>query len=146
MVETRQIQRSAIPMLSYEDVGEAVDWLVRVFGFRERGERYQNDEGRVTHAELELDGAVVYLGWPGEGYMSPVHHADVCAYAREWSAVPYIVNGVHVTVDDVDAHCERAREGGATILREPKTETYGRLYNAADLEGHRWMFMSATAD
>jgi uncharacterized glyoxalase superfamily protein PhnB len=48
---------------------------------------------------------------------------------------------VHVTVDDVDAHCERARSAGATILREPETEPYGRLYNAADLEGHRWMFM-----
>jgi uncharacterized glyoxalase superfamily protein PhnB len=24
------------PYLSYEDVGEAIDWLVRVLGFRER--------------------------------------------------------------------------------------------------------------
>jgi uncharacterized glyoxalase superfamily protein PhnB len=71
MTETRQIQRSAIPMLSYEDVGAAVDWLIWVFGFRERGDRYRDDDGRVTHAELELDGAVVYLGWPGESYMSP---------------------------------------------------------------------------
>jgi uncharacterized glyoxalase superfamily protein PhnB len=146
MTETRQIQRSAIPMLSYEDVGAAVDWLTRVFGFSQRGENYKDAGGRVSHAELELDGAVVFLGWPGEGYMSPAHHADVCDYAHEWSAVPYIVNGVHITVDDVDAHCERAREGGATILREPKTEAYGRLYNAADLEGHRWMFMSSPAD
>jgi uncharacterized glyoxalase superfamily protein PhnB len=54
------------------------------------------------------------------------------------------VNGVHVTVADVNTHCERARAAGATILREPKTEPYGRLYNAADLEGHRWMFMEST--
>ena len=58
--------------------------------------------------------------------------------------MPFIVNGVHMTVADVDAHCERARAAGATILREPKTEPYGRLYNAADLEGHRWMFMEPT--
>lgn len=146
MTDTQQIQRSAIPMLSYEDVGAALDWLIRVFGFRERGDRYQDDDGRVTHAELELDGAVVYLGWPGESYMSPAHHAEVCAYAREMLAVPHIVNGVHVSVDDVDAHFERAKVGGATILREPESEPYGRLYNAADLEGHRWMFMSSPAD
>ncbi len=132
----------AIPMLSYEDVAAAVEWLTGAFGFREvGGERYTDDDGRVTHAELELDGAVVYLGWPGDGYMSPAHHAQVCEHARRWSSVPYIVNGVHISVDDVDAHCERARAAGATILREPKTEPYGRLYNAADLEGHRWMFM-----
>jgi PhnB protein len=130
-------------MLSYEDVGGAIDWLTNAFGFHEVGDRYTDEEGRVTHAEVELDGALVYLGWPGEQYMSPAHHARVCEHARRWSEVPYIVNGVHVTVDDVDAHCERARAAGATILREPTTEPYGRLYNAADLEGHRWMFMQA---
>ena len=133
----------AIPMLSYEDVAGAVEWLTTAFGFREVGERYADESGRVTHAELELDGALVYLGWPGDGYMSPAHHARACDHARRWSEVPYVVNGVHVTVDDVDAHCERARTAGATILRAPATEPYGRLYNAADLEGHRWMFMQA---
>ena len=141
-MEDLRTARVAIPMLSYEDVAAAVDWLGNAFGFREIGERYTDDDGRVTHAELELDGAVVYLGWPGAGYMSPKRHAEVCEYAREWSSVPYIVNGVNIEVGDVDAHCERARAAGATILREPKTEPYGRLYNAADLEGHRWMFMS----
>jgi PhnB protein len=134
-------ERAAIPMLSYEDVGAAADWLCDAFAFTEVGDRYTDDAGRVTHAEVELDGAVVYLGWPGEGYMSPAHHAEVCDYARAWSSVPFIVNGVHMTVTDVDAHCERARAAGATILREPSDEPYGRLYNAADLEGHRWMFM-----
>lgn len=133
----------AIPMLSYEDVAAAVDWLTNAFDFNEVGERYTDDEGRVTHAEIELEGALVYLGWPGEGYMSPEHHAQVCEHARRWSEVPYVVNGVHMTVDDVDAHCERARAAGASILREPTTEAYGLLYNVADLEGHRWMFMQA---
>jgi uncharacterized glyoxalase superfamily protein PhnB len=132
-------------MLSYEDVAVAIQWLADAFGFREVGERYADDDGRVTHAEMEGgDGALVYLGWPGEGYMSPARHAEVCEYARRWSEVPYVVNGVHVTVDDVDAHCERARAAGATILREPRTEPYGRMFNAADLEGHRWMFMQQT--
>ncbi|HEY6567346.1 MAG TPA: VOC family protein [Actinomycetota bacterium] len=134
---------AAIPMLSYEDVGAAVDWLTDAFGFQEVGERYTEEDGRVTHAELELDGAVVYLGWPGDGYRSPAHHAEECEVARRWSEVPFIVNGVNIKVDDVMAHCERARAAGATILREPKDEPYGRLYNAADLEGHRWMFMQA---
>jgi PhnB protein len=137
--------QAAIPMLSYEDVDAAVTWLTRAFGFRERGQRFSDQEGRVTHAELELDGAVVFLGWPGESYMSPAHHAEVCTYARDWLDVPWVINGVHVTVDDVDAHCERARAEGATILREPESLSFGRLYTAADLEGQRWMF-EAPAD
>lgn len=72
----------AIPMLSYEDVAGAVDWLTKAFGFREVGERYTDESGWLSHAELELDGALVYLGWPGEGYMSPTHHAQECDHAR----------------------------------------------------------------
>jgi PhnB protein len=137
------MEQRALPMISYENVAAAIDWLTEAFGFRERGERYTEADGTVTHAELELDGAVVMLGWPGPDYRGPAKHAVECEQARRWLDVPYIVDGVLVYVDDVDAHCEHARAAGATILREPKDEPYGRLYNAADLEGHRWMFMQA---
>jgi uncharacterized glyoxalase superfamily protein PhnB len=137
------MEQRVLPMISYENVAAAIDWLTEAFGFRERGERYTEADGTVTHAELELDGAVVMLGWPGPDYRGPAKHAEECEQARRWLDVPYIVDGVLVYVDDVDAHCEHARAAGATILREPKDEPYGRLYNAADLEGHRWMFMEA---
>ena len=58
-------------MVSYEDVAAAIDWLRQAFGFEESGERFTDDEGRVTHAELSLDGATVMLGWPGADYRSP---------------------------------------------------------------------------
>jgi PhnB protein len=51
-----------------------------------------------------------------------------------------VIDGVLVHVDDVDAHFERAKEAGATILTEPEDTANGRLYRAEDLEGHRWMF------
>jgi len=137
-----RVQR-AVPMLSYENVAAAIDWLGTAFGFEERGERYTEPDGTVTHAELELGGARVMLGWPGPDYRSPARHAEECEQAHRWLEVPCIIDGVLVYVADVDAHCERARVAGAKILREPKDEPYGRLYNAADLEGHRWMFMHA---
>jgi len=128
-------------MISYEDVGAAVDWLGTAFGFRESDERYTDDQGHVTHAELELDGATVMLGWPGPDYRSPAHHAQDCEQAARWLSTPWVIDGVHVEVADVDAHHERARASGATILRELEDLPFGRLYAAADLEGHRWMFM-----
>jgi uncharacterized glyoxalase superfamily protein PhnB len=87
----------------------------------------------------------VMLGWPGPDYRSPARHADECEQARRWLATPWVIDGVHVTVGDVDRHCERARAAGATILREPEDLPVGRLYSAADLEGHRWMFMQPSA-
>jgi uncharacterized glyoxalase superfamily protein PhnB len=144
VAETKpSITQRAVPFLAYEDVGAAVEWLERAFGFRHTGERYTNPESRVTHAEIELDGATVMLGWPGPDYQSPATHAQVCEHARRWLDVPYIVDGALIYVDDVDAHYECARSAGATILSEPKSEPYGRLYRVADLEGHRWMFMQA---
>jgi uncharacterized glyoxalase superfamily protein PhnB len=131
----------AVPMLSYQDVGAAVDWLSRAFGFREIGQRYTEADGTVTHAELDLDGAQVMLGWPGADYQSPAHHAQVCEHARKWLDAPYVIDGVLVYVEDVDQHIERARSAGATILGDLGDEPYGRLYRAADLEGHRWMFL-----
>jgi uncharacterized glyoxalase superfamily protein PhnB len=137
------MDQRAVPFISYENVGAAVNWLTDVFGFRERGERYTDSDGTVTHAELELEGAVIMLGWPGPEYRGPAKHAEECEQARRWLEPRNVVDGVLVYVDDVDAHYEQARARGATILREPQDEPYGRLYNAADPEGHRWMFMQA---
>jgi uncharacterized glyoxalase superfamily protein PhnB len=54
--------------------------------------------------------------------------------------------GLFLYVDDIDAHCERARAAGAKVLTEPKVSDYGeeywadRGYEAEDPEGHRWWF------
>jgi uncharacterized glyoxalase superfamily protein PhnB len=143
MAETAGPNR-AIPMISYENVAAAVDWLSGAFGFAERtGSRYTEDDGTLTHAELELDGALLMLGHPGPDYRSPRGHAQVCEQARKWLEPPYVIDGVLVYVDDLDEHYERARTNGATILLPPTTAPYGRNYTAADCEGHRWMFMAA---
>ena len=131
-----------VPMRSYEDVAAAADWLQRAFGFAE-GERFTDDEGRVTHVNLEFDGNVVMLGWPGPDYLDPVRHAERCDDAKRWLDTPYVVDGALVYVDDVETHCERARGAGADIVRGPEDVPVGRLYTAADPFGHRWMFMQA---
>jgi uncharacterized glyoxalase superfamily protein PhnB len=129
-----------IPMLSYENCGEAAAWLVDTFGFSEH-ERYADDEGRVTHVTLSSGDGVVMLGWPSADYESPRHHAETCEAAARWLTTPYIVDGVFVSVDNVDAHCARARQAGARILAEPEDSEHGdRHYRVEDLEGHRWMF------
>jgi uncharacterized glyoxalase superfamily protein PhnB len=60
---------------------------------------------------------------------------------------PWVIDGLFVEVDDVEAHHARARERGAGILREPEEPGIGyRIYTAEDLEGHRWMFGQPLGD
>ncbi len=51
-----------------------------------------------------------------------------------------------IQVVDVDAHFERARAAGATILSEPTDQDYGqREYGVRDPDGHSWWFATPTA-
>jgi uncharacterized glyoxalase superfamily protein PhnB len=129
-----------VPMLSYEEVGPAMDWLIRAFGFREQT-RLTDAAGNVGHGELTLGDGVIMLGRPSIHYQSPRHHREECDSARRWSEVPFVIDGVLVHVEDLDAHLAQARSAGATILSEIEDESYGRLYRAEDHEGHRWMFV-----
>jgi uncharacterized glyoxalase superfamily protein PhnB len=119
--------QAVTPYLLYEDVAAALDWLTEAFGFEEVL-RFQGEGGGVNHAELRHGGESIYLGNPGGDYAGPKRLGTRTAL-------------VHVYVDDVDAHCERARAAGAEILREPEDQPYGdRRYDALDLEGQLWSF------
>ena len=51
--------------------------------------------------------------------------------------------GLYITVDDVEAHAERARAAGADIFLEPQDQDYGgRGYSCRDIEGNVWSFGS----
>ena len=132
---------AVVPMLAYENGPAALDWLARAFGFREIT-RMVGPDGRLSHGEMSTgEGGMIMLATPTPDYQSPKHHRETCEQAALWSKVPYIIDGVLVYVDNVDAHIEKARAAGATILSEVESGGPGKRYRAEDLEGHRWMFM-----
>ncbi len=48
-------------------------------------------------------------------------------------------HGIYVFMDDVDAHYERARTAGATIVFPPENTVWGtRRYRCLDPEGYEW--------
>ncbi len=121
------------PYLLYEDLPGALAWLAKAFGFRERL-RIATSDGAVGHAEMTIGEGVIMMGWPGPDYKNPKHLGAV-------------THNVYVYVDDVDAHCERARAAGAEIFEEPADQFYGdRRYGAHDPEGHMWFFATHTRD
>ena len=129
-----------VPFLGYEDAAAAIEWLERAFGFRERREARYEENGTITHAELDFEGATIYLSTP-EGYASPRTLRAQSEAARRSYDNPWVIDGHFVVVDDVEAHHQRARDAGATILRQPEEPGTGfRIYSAEDPEGHRWMF------
>jgi len=138
--------QTIVPMLAYADGPAAMDWLCEAFGFEEVT-RWVGDDGTLSHGELRLGDGIVMLATPTPAYEGPRAHAEHCDAARAWLEVPYVVDGVLVNVDDVDAHHDRARAAGARVLSEPQDvpEAGIRHYRAEDLEGHRWMFSQQLA-
>lgn len=130
---------SVIPMISYEDGIAALAWLRSAFGFRET-KRLLAPDGRLSHGEMEAGDGLIMLASPTPDYHSPRRHGEICEQARKWLAVPWIIDGVLVYVDDIDRHFVRAKAAGATILSEIEEGPPGRRYRAGDLEGHRWFF------
>jgi uncharacterized glyoxalase superfamily protein PhnB len=131
---------AVIPMLAYEDGAAAIDWLTKAFGFDEQT-RFTDDDGTVTHAELQTGSGTIMLATPSRDYVSLRRLRELSPEARKMAEVPYVMDGVLVEVDDVDAHFARAKEAGATILSEPADQVVGiRHYRVEDPEGHRWMF------
>jgi len=99
-------------MIAYEDASAALEWLAKAFGFRERT-RITMPDGSIGHAEMEIgDDGIIMLAEPDPHYQGPKRHAETCEATRHWSAVPYIIGGVFVHVDDVDAHFKQAEEWG----------------------------------
>ena len=118
------------PYLFYDDVDRAARFLETAFGF-ERIFESPAPEGGLAHAQLAHRRSKVMLGKVGPG-LRPVKSA---------CAVNALHSGIYVYVDDVDAHCARARTAGAEVLLEPADMHWGdRMYCALDCEGQFWMF------
>ena len=123
---------TVVPVLVYEDVSEAIEWLREAFGFRERL-RAAGPGGRVIHAQLSVGDGDVMIGASGGGFRPP----------RPNEVNQYVI----VRVEDVDLHFEQAKRFGVRIVQPPANMPFGeRVYTVEDLPGHRWTFSQSVAD
>lgn len=122
--------------LWYDEPRAAIDWLCKAFGFEVRL-LVEGENGRVEHSELEYGDGLIMVGPP-----KPEKFPNTKSPTQAGGNTQVLM----VHVDDVEAHCQRAREAGATIVSEPTTQDYGddywadRMYEARDLGGHHWWF------
>ncbi len=119
------------PYLLYQDADAATAWLAAAFGLTPAGAAQRDRAGRVTHAELRLGAALLFLGSPGADFKNP-------------KAISHTTQSLYVDVENIEAHYARAVGAGATIIEEPTDTAYGaRRYGAQDPEGHVWYFAQA---
>jgi uncharacterized glyoxalase superfamily protein PhnB len=118
----------------YEDARAAIPWLCRAFGFELRL-MVEGEGGRVEHSELVF----------GEGVIMVSDKVDKYPYRRAPSQLDGAnTQSMMIYVDDVEAHYQRAKAAGATLLGEPETHDYGddywsdRGFECVDLGGHHW--------
>ena len=123
------------------DATAMIDWLCRAFGFEVRL-RVTGEDGRIAHSELTYGDGVIMVDEERRG-AAQRFGVDAISPLSVGGAN---TQGLMVYVDDVDAHCARARAAGARIADEPKLHDYGedhwadRSYGAVDPEGHLWWF------
>jgi PhnB protein len=81
---------------------------------------------------MKLGDNLIMMGCPGPKYKNPRRLGQA-------------TQSLYVNVSHVNAHFERARKAGATILEEPKDTFYGHRRCAEDPEGHQWYFAQEIA-
>lgn len=125
--EPAEMARLALALYYVKPVA-AARWLARAFGFVPSLELTADDSSGDDHQWIELHAANCSL------ILFPLDEER-----REGSPATHVP---WVFVDDLDAHFDRAREQGATIISGIRQHGY-RAYEAADLEGYRWTFVQA---
>lgn len=118
---------AAIPYLAVPDARAAIAWYVAALDATVIGEPIRMDDGRVGHAELAIGDGVLYLAdeFPEMGLKAPAPQA--------------VSVSLMLPVADTDATLQRARDHGATVLREVYEDHGSRGATIVDPSGHRWM-------
>jgi uncharacterized glyoxalase superfamily protein PhnB len=113
-----------------EDVAAYLDFLSTAFGFKTLMHEVDPSDSAHVHAESALGDARVMIG--------QAHRKWGTSSARQLGGMH---GGIYAYVDDVDAHCRRARQAGAVIETECEDKSWGdRMYTARDPEGNQWYF------
>ena len=126
-----------IPYLMIDGAANAMAFYAEAFGAVEKY-RMEMPDGSIAHAEIEIDGAQLYL-------------ADAPADMPGEAGSPTKLGGtsvlLHRYVADCDASFQRAVDAGASVVRAPEDQFYGdRSAVIADPFGHQWSIHTHVRD
>src|SRR5262249_62342401 len=111
---------SLTPYLYYEDLGAALEWLGKAFGFRRFGRAMKGPDGKPMHAAMRCGGGIIMMGQPDRGlrYRNP-------------KRIGHTTQSLVITVDDVERHFAQAKDAVVEILEAPNDTEYGHWRDRA---------------
>lgn len=129
-------EQGIIPHLVVDDAAAAIDFYKRALDAVETLRVPTEDGKLLMHAEMEVNGAKVYLrdDFPG-----------LCSSQKGKRLSPTALGGspvmMHLDVMNCDAAVERAVSAGATDIMPPEDTFWGDRYaQVVDPYGHGWSF------
>lgn len=116
--------------VEYQNLGDAISWLTRAFGFAEQF-RYGHP---VSGAQMMLGQACIMVRQARPGQKSPAQ-------------LGYGTQSLSIFIEDVDRLFGRGKAAGAKVSEAPHETEYGEYQCAfEDLDGHRWLFARHARD
>lgn len=112
--------QTVFPTLRFNDARASIGWLERVLG-AEALAIYDDDEGRVAHAEVRIGSSVI-----------------MCGDRPDATGTPAGTSVIYVVVDDADAAHARAREAGAAPTDLTDQDYGSRDFSVHDPDGNHW--------
>lgn len=131
-------QRQGVtPHLVLDDASAAIEFYVKALGATEVMRMPANDGKRLLHAQINVNGAPIYLMDHFPEYAS--EHGNINL------APPKALGGstavLHLEVPNCDAAVKRAQEAGARVTMPPWDAFWGDRYaQVLDPFGHAWSF------
>jgi uncharacterized glyoxalase superfamily protein PhnB len=128
-----------LPLLRYREPKVAIAWLGKAFGFGTRCVATRPD-GSFAYAHLACGDNLIMVTQAREAL------ADKPAAKLKSVKMPakpgrFSGQACYLLVEDIEAHCARAKDAGAEIVRDiAPFEHGGRRYACRDPEGHVWTF------
>ncbi|MFQ5986473.1 MAG: VOC family protein [Thermoplasmata archaeon] len=118
---------TVMPYLVVPGAKELIGFLEHTFG-GEVTERFDEPDGRVSHAEVRIGDSIVMMGEPTERTETQPAH-------------------LYVYVNNTDDTYDRALKAGAVSLMEPKDQFYGdRNAGVKDAFGNVWWIATHVED
>ena len=121
------------PYLSVDGARKAIEFYKQAFGAVERETMASEDGQRLMHAQVDVNGAPIFLSdfFPDYGF-PPVAPAGF---------------NIHIHVDNAQAWWDRALAAGCTVAQPLEKQFWGDIYGQVkDPFGVVWAIGQATSD
>jgi PhnB protein len=130
-VADQQPYRGVIPHLTVDNAVAAIEFYVKGLGGKEKSRHPAEDGKRLMHAEVEINGAPIFL------------NDDFPEMTGGKSKAPRSIGGtpvtLHLNVPNCDEAVKRAAAAGAKVTMPPFDAFWGMRYAViVDPFGHEW--------